>query len=256
MSELLYRGPVVGLSFHQYGMYLKYVQAGSTVFLKVKENPHDPYAVGVFHQKDNGVYEQLGWIPKGKNTDVFQFLDSIPVAYWPATVTNHDLEKSFDSRLFIQVYSEMPSPIRKPFSRKEIIETTETDKETKMNFNIDSVLAANKEAAKSAAYMEAGRMANDKAAQVLAKKAPLMVRGYVDTPVGKLVIANVAALALAQLRPNDRRAAKLTQAMQVQAYTELIRDWDIESMLDDLLSNATVKKALKTLDSAPKESEE
>lgn len=254
MSELIYRGPVTGLSFHQYGAYLKYIQAGSTLYLQPRDNQYDPLAVGVFHRKDNGVYEQIGWIPKGKNANIYDFLDENTVPYWPATVTNHDLEKSFDSRLFIQVYNEFgtrtPAPAPKMAPTK--IET-KTAKDTQMNFNIDSVLAANKEAAKSAAYMEAGRMANDKAAQVLSKKAPLMVRGYVDTPVGKLVIANVAALALAQLRPNDRRAAKLTQAMQVQAYTELIRDFDIETMLDDLLNNATVKKALKTLDAAPQD---
>lgn len=250
MSNLLYRGPVVGLSFHQYGMYLKYIQVGSTVYLQPKDNQYDPLAVGVFHRKDNGVYEQIGWIPKGKNGEVYDFLDESPHQYWPATVISHNLERSFDSRLFIQVYDE---PINQATKApiKQTPQSTEIAKETQMNFNIDSLLAANKEAAKSAAYMEAGRMANDKAAQVLSKKAPLMVRGYVDTPVGKLVIANVAALALAQLRPNDRRAAKLTQAMQVQAYSELIRDFDIEAMLDDLLNNATVKKALKTLDSTP-----
>lgn len=248
MSQLVYRGPVTGLSFNLYGLYLKYIQAGSALYLQLVDNPHDPLAVGVFYRRDKGSYEQIGWIPKGKSREVYELLDTHPGLSWPATVTAHDLEKSFDSRLFIQVYNELSTRTPAPKMVTTEIET-KTAKDTQMNFNIDSVLAANKEAAKSAAYMEAGRMANDKAAQVLSKKAPLMVRGYVDTPVGKLVIANVAALALAQLRPNDRRAAKLTQAMQVQAYSELIRDFDIESLLDDLLNNATVKKALKTLDS-------
>lgn len=115
---------------------------------------------------------------------------------------------------------------------------------------VTKVINNNKTAAASAAYMEAGRMANDKAATILSKKAPLMVRGYVDTPLGKLLIANIAQLALEQLRPNDQRASKLAKAMQVQAYSELIRTFDIQGMLDEILNSTTVKKALKTLDSA------
>lgn len=246
MAELLYRGPVTGLSLHNYGRYVDCLGVGTRVYLSTVDNPHDCHAVGVFYRRDNGAFEQIGWVPKGRNLDVFRFLED-EIEYWPAIITNHDREKSFDSSLFIQVYDSSTAAVKKPAPTPPKSLST---KETKMELNLNSFISSNKEAAKSAAYMEAGRMANDKAAQVLSKKAPMMVRGYVDTPVGKVVISNLAAMALEQLRPGDKRAATLAKAMQVQAYSELIRTVDLEGMLDEILNNVTVKKALKTLDKA------
>ena len=108
----------------------------------------------------------------------------------------------------------------------------------------DKIVATNKTVAVSAAYMEAGRIANNQVAKLVAAKAPLMVRGYVDTPIGKLVLANLVGMALEQFRPADKQMAKVANHMMANAYQELIRTVDIEGMLNELTSSEGIKNAL------------
>lgn len=108
----------------------------------------------------------------------------------------------------------------------------------------DKIVAANKSVAVSAAYLEAGRMANNQVAKLVGAKAPLMVRGYVDTPVGKLVLANLTSMAVEQFRPTDVKLKKVANAMMANAYQELIRTVDIEGMLNELTSSEGIKSAL------------
>ena len=127
--------------------------------------------------------------------------------------------------------------------------TTETQKENTMNFSnlTTNFIATNKSAAVQAGYMEAGRLANNQMAQFAGKHLPFMVRGYADTPVGKLVIANIAIMAAAQLRPNDATLNKLTNAMAVQAFQALYQEVDIEGMLNSLLASPGMKEAIDRL---------
>ena len=112
---------------------------------------------------------------------------------------------------------------------------------------VTSTINLNKTAATSAAYLEAGRIANNKVSQLAAKALPMMVRGYADTSLGRLLLANAAATAAAQLRPNDQTLAKLTAAMMTSAYQEALQQFDFEGMLDNLLDSKEIKKALAKL---------
>lgn len=239
MSKLVFRGAVTGLSFHQYGRHVNDIMVGTTLQLIKVKNEHDLYAVGVF-LPGRGC-PQIGWVPKGNNLELHRLLsDGEPLT---CTVTDHNVTRDFSTCLYIQVYKEDEDEERiQPYKVKT------HKKETIMSSKLNIVIDSNKSAATVAAYHEAGRLANKKAKEVLAKKAPLMVRGYVDTPIGGLVIANLAMLAQQQFRPEDARLVKLTRAMQVQAYQELIQSFDIESFIDELMENNTVKRALAKLD--------
>lgn len=114
----------------------------------------------------------------------------------------------------------------------------------------DKIVTNNANLAQSAAFLEAGRIANNTAAKFVASKAPLMVKGYVDTAVGKLIIANAAAVAVEKFRPTDRKLARLANAMITEAYQEVYRIVDIEKMLNEMLSSESVKAALSKLDVA------
>jgi hypothetical protein len=133
-------------------------------------------------------------------------------------------------------------------------ENPTTTKESKMNFaqTATTFINTNKSAATQAGYMEAGRLANNQFAKLAGKHLPFMLRGYADTPVGKLVIANVAILAAQQLRPNDPTLAKLTNAMAVQAFQAVYQTVDIEGFLDNLLASPEIKAAMAKL---PKDEE-
>lgn len=113
---------------------------------------------------------------------------------------------------------------------------------------MSQIITKNVNVATTAAVLEAGRIANNQITKVISKKAPIMVRGYVDTPLGKLVMANLANMAAQHFRPDDTRLLKLTDAMMVQAYQEVIQDFDIEGMIESLLDNKNIKQALEKVD--------
>jgi len=249
MSQLVYRGSVTGLSFHKYGQHVNRIIVGTTLQLLKIKNEHDDYAIGVFLPNPGDT--QIGWIPKGLNREIHSLLSQGETLN--CTVTKHNVTGDFSTRLYVNVYQDEEDEVEEwiqPYNvkTKTAAPVIATKKEIIMSSKLNTVIDSNKSAATVAAYQEAGRLANKKAKEVLAKKAPLMVRGYVDTTIGGLVIANLAMLAQQQFRPDDARLVKLTRAMQVQAYQELIQSFDIESFIDELMENNTVKRALAKLD--------
>jgi hypothetical protein len=117
-----------------------------------------------------------------------------------------------------------------------------------MNNVINTLKTNNLEAAKTAAVLTAGAIANKQLVKLVSSHSPLMVKGYVDTPVGKLLIANVAAQVIAYARPNDKKLAQLSEGMIVNAYQDLIATIDLDQLIDEFLNAAPIKKALKELD--------
>lgn len=133
---------------------------------------------------------------------------------------------------------------RKPDAIKEYLTK---EKEITM---FDKIVNTNVTMAQSAAFLEAGRIANNTAAKFVASKSPLMVKGYVDTAFGKLLIANAAAVAAEKFRSGDKKLARLANAMITEAYQEVYRIVDIEKMLNEMLSSEPVKAALSKLDNS------
>lgn len=111
----------------------------------------------------------------------------------------------------------------------------------------DKIVAVNKTVAVTGAYMEAGRIANNQVTKLVAAKAPLMVKGYIDTPLGKVVLANLTMMAVDQFRPTDIHLKKVASAMGAVAYQELIQTIDIEGMLNELTSSEGIKAALNAV---------
>ena len=130
---------------------------------------------------------------------------------------------------------------------QEALKITQKEKEMANN-TVNNVLDKNTAVAKTAAYLEAGRIANNQATKFIASKSPLMVRGYVDTPFGKLVVANIASIAATKFRGDDKRIAKLTEAMMVEAWQEIYQMVDVEKMINEMLNSESIKKALSKLD--------
>ncbi len=226
-NEVLYRGEVTGLSYHLYSQHIDDLVPGAKLELVPVENQYDPNAVGVFFRGD-----QIGWIPKAKNGPVRSALQELGAH--SATVLNHDKTQGFNSRLYIGA------------AIRHTMNTNTATQEPKMS-KLNNLIETNKNSASSAAYMEAGYIANKQLGKVLGKQLPMMVRGYADTPLGHLVLANLALLAIDHFRPDQRQLRRLTQAMQVQAYQELLKELDIDGMIDDLLENGSIKRALAKL---------
>jgi len=244
-NEVLYRGEVTGLSYHLYSKHIDHLEVGTKLALIPVENQYDPNAVGVFYQGD-----QIGWVPKAKNGPVRSALQELGTV--SATVLNHDKTQGFNSRLYIGA----TTPIKGAASRTPHTHINTATQEPKMS-KLNNLIETNKNSASSAAYMEAGYIANKQLGKVLGKQLPMMVRGYADTPLGHLVLANLALLAVEHFRPDQRQLRRLAQAMQVQAYQELLKELDIDGMIDDLLENGSIKRALSKLkDSGDEETSE
>lgn len=129
--------------------------------------------------------------------------------------------------------------------------STETVKNIKQQLKEISPMAkimdTNKQIATQAAYNEAGRIFLNQVTKAVAKQAPLMVKGYVDTPAGKLVLANAAVMAVQHFRGQDARLNKLANAALAQAYQEMYKAFDIEAFIEGFLDNETIKAALNTV---------
>lgn len=106
------------------------------------------------------------------------------------------------------------------------------------------ILDTNKSVATQAAFQEAGRIFLNQIVKVAAKQAPMMLRGYVETPAGKLAIANAAVFAVQHFRPTDAKLNRLANAALAQAYLEVYKTFDIEALIDGFLDNDTIKRAL------------
>lgn len=109
---------------------------------------------------------------------------------------------------------------------------------------LSNAVDTNKKAATTAAVLETGRIANRALSKMVAPKLPMMVRGYLDTPVGRLLLANAVKMAFDQFKPDNATAQRLANGMIISAYQEAIQSFDIEGMLDDLLSDNKILKAL------------
>lgn len=258
---------VTGLTVYSYSKRYEELKIGDTVVLKRDlANKYDVNATGVFLELPQGL-EQLGWIPKSKNSEFAKNISKNEVVY--AKITRHDIGSTdMSGKLFIKViantltngwdlYANTKSYISDIASYKALKEDVkqhethfiqQPTKEKQMTNFTDKVIDVNTATATDAAFLEAGRIANNQAVKFASKTLPLMVRGYADTPVGKLTLANAAVLAAAQFRPNDKRLTKLTQAMLVVAWQELYQSFDIEEMIDSMLDNKSIKKALDKLD--------
>lgn len=129
--------------------------------------------------------------------------------------------------------------------------STETVKNIKQQLKEISPMAkimdTNKQIATQAAYNEAGRIFLNQVTKAVAKQAPLMVKGYVDTPAGKLVLANATVMAVQHFRAGDARLNKLANAALTQAYQEMYKAFDIEKFIEGFLDNDSIKAALNTV---------
>lgn len=171
----------------------------------------------------------------------------------PSPLSRQQVEHLFDESTLAK-HVQTTTVLNEPCTTilRTTINTSPTiEKEITMTNKITAIAsgiaASNFSAAKTAAVMEAGRIANVEITKVLAKRLPMMVKGYADTPAGRLVVANLAGVALQQLRPDDARLKALVDAMQVQAYQELLQTIDIEGFIDGLLENPKIKNAVGRL---------
>lgn len=110
---------------------------------------------------------------------------------------------------------------------------------------LNTAVAANKQAAVSAAILETGRIANNTALKMIKPQLPMVVRGYADSAFGKLAVANAVLMAVNQFRPDSAALQRVANAMVVASYQDIIQSFDVEGMLDSLCADGKLATAFK-----------
>lgn len=101
------------------------------------------------------------------------------------------------------------------------------------------IVASNKSSAKTATGIIAGNVINQRLAKIVVPKLPMMARGYLDSPMGHAVLANVAAGALIHFFPGNKRAQQASAAMIESAMVTFASSFEIEDMIDEILEGVT-----------------
>ena len=102
------------------------------------------------------------------------------------------------------------------------------------------VVNANKEAAKGAASIMAGNLVNTRLVKIVQPNLPLLMKHYVDTPLGKAVLANAAAAALIHTMPNNKKVVLAADAMIKAAMLEFTMSFNIEEKINELLDGISL----------------
>lgn len=253
MSEkketILFEDFVTGLSHHQYKKLAKDLAPGGYLLLsRIHDNAFDPEAIGVFDPA-NGY--QVGWIPKDKKGSLLHYLPAELNNSMYARITYHRPLNPGDTHyqqcLKIKVVVEDNGQLfyLKAHAPTVTIAATPTVKENKMT-KVAQAIDTNKNAAILAAQLEAGRLANKHATKLISGKLPLMVKGYADTPLARLAFANAIKFAVdnygGKFGKHKELASQVSEAMVVSAYSEIIANFDIDSMIEQFLEGKEMKK--------------
>lgn len=118
-------------------------------------------------------------------------------------------------------------------------QTTENKGKNTMT-KIANIVAANKSAIVNAAKLEAGKIALTQITKVAAKKAPFMIKGYIDTPIGRVVIANLLSVAVDQYAPTNQKAKAVAGAAMEAAMLEMVQSFNIAEMIDEMVKGIDI----------------
>ncbi len=118
-------------------------------------------------------------------------------------------------------------------------QTTENKGKNTMT-KIANIVAANKSAVVNAAKLEAGKIALTQITKVAAKKAPFMIKGYIDTPIGRVVIANLLSVAVDQYAPSNQKAKAVAGAAMEAAMLEMVQSFNIAEVIDEMVKGIDI----------------
>jgi hypothetical protein len=99
----------------------------------------------------------------------------------------------------------------------------------------NSLVNLNVDAAKNAAFISMGTVANTLVAEKVAPHMPLIIRGQAKKPTGRLLMANVFAAGVKQFAPENEKLALVADAMVNEAMLSVFNGFDIEGLTKQLL---------------------
>ena len=93
----------------------------------------------------------------------------------------------------------------------------------------------NKQAAIIASKMEAGRILNKQIIKQVKPHIPMFFRGYLDTPLAPVILANLVALA--GNHTDNKRIKQISELMLLAAADTTVQSFNLDQIIDDVLKN-------------------
>lgn len=109
-----------------------------------------------------------------------------------------------------------------------------------------ATLDQNKQAAIIAAKMEAGRVLNKQVIKQIKPHIPMFVRGYLDTPLAPVVVANLVA-AIGNHTQN-KRVQQVSELMLLAAADTTVQSFNLDKIIDDVLSGVKLPAGILDTD--------
>jgi hypothetical protein len=131
--------------------------------------------------------------------------------------------------------------VKNNFVVKQFEKQPKTEETKMMNTNIQNYVDDNADAAKGAASVVAGKAINKAVLEQLKGSLPLMVRGYADTAIGRVIVANLINFAAKNFMEGNSKAEWVADAVMLAAMTEVLESFDIEKMFNEVLDKVNVK---------------
>lgn len=121
-------------------------------------------------------------------------------------------------------------------SRTELTPTKGKPMPKTLKDNAVELVQENKAAAFTAAEIKAGQIINKQAISLIKPKLPMMVRGYADSPVASVVLANVVALGLKHYAAGNKKLEKISELMIAGAAFDSIDALNIDGIVNDFIA--------------------
>lgn len=67
-----------------------------------------------------------------------------------------------------------------------------------------------------------------------------MIKGYIDTPIGRVVIANLLSVAVDQYAPTNQKAKAVAGAAMEAAMLEMVQSFNIAEMIDEMVKGIDI----------------
>lgn len=178
---------------------------------------------------------QVGWIATDQT-------DFVKAALAKSNSWNRTKLKVVDTLLQPNGYPGLMVEIIEPENK---LSTPPQQEKTKMKVpSLQDLVTANLNAATNAAKLELGAVANDRLAKIIGKRVPAPYKAVLGTPAGHLLLANAVMVAGKAIYPDNKNLGTVSNAMVVSSYQELIKQLDIPGILDELMGDKDIAKAL------------
>ena len=128
-------------------------------------------------------------------------------------------------------------PILEVLEEKSETTTKTTKKETfmsKLKTTALNTLEQNKQAAIIAAKVDAGRIINKQVIKQLKPHVPMLLRGYLDTPLAPVIAANVVAMI--GNHTDNSKVKKVSELMLLGAADATVQSFNLDKIIDDVLA--------------------